>query len=253
MCIMNEPLQPNDPTCVATFGLDQPHEPGTEQPQALDAQQVPGPDDEQVLAKAPEPNCDQASTNRLGDLEAGQAQKPNAEPVQRPAEDLAREPVGDQSREPRVNQPQESANQSHPPNAKLGGKHRRRPTGAKRLTREQILEKLDALNGAVAGGWIKPATANTMIRIYQLQLACLKLGDGTQTSAGVPNEILADLARRDPHALNVLAPFLTDEQFDDIVGGNFTDDDAHDGIQSDDDTSDIEVEGDHEENAGTGD
>ena len=49
-----------------------------------------------------------------------------------------------------------------------------------------------------------------------------------QPSAGVPNEILADLARRDPRALNVLAPFLTDEQFDDIVGSNLTDDEAND-------------------------
>jgi hypothetical protein len=254
---MNEPVQSDDPSRVATSGADQLHEPGTEQPRALDAQQVPGRDDKQALAPAAEPNCDQPperSADQPRELDAGQAQGPSAEQIQRAGADQPQEPGGDQPQEPGVNQPQEPTGQSHQPDAKAGGKHRCRRAGAKRLTAEQILRELDALNGAVAAGWIKPAAANAMSRIYQIKLACLKLGEGTQASGAVPNEILADLARRDPRALNVLAPFLTDEQFDDIVDSNLTDDEANDDIGSDDDVSDIEPEEDQpEQNTGTGD
>ena len=196
---MSEPLRPDEPLSVATPGTDQVHEPGTEQGHEPNAQQSPKPDSEQPL----EP----------------------AEP---------QEPGGDQHNPPGADQPQKPADHGRQHKDKGSGRNRRRPAGPKPFTVEQILTELDDLTGAVAAGWIKPATANAMSRIYQMKLACLRLGDAQQASGGVPSEILADLARRDQHAFNILVPFLTDEQVDEIVGNNLSEDDLSDDTPEED-------------------
>lgn len=97
------------------------------------------------------------------------------------------------------------------------GKRRRSP-GSGSMTREGILEQLDSLKGMVAAGWLKPAAANAITRILQVMLQCLERGGPQRGGANGPEEILADLARRDPKILDVLQQFLTDEQFDAILG-----------------------------------
>ena len=77
--------------------------------------------------------------------------------------------------------------------------------------------------GMVAAGWIKPAQANAIARICQLMMQGLEHGGPHRASSGIPDEILADVARRDPAVLNMLAPFLTDEQFDAILAESVQD------------------------------
>ena len=109
-----------------------------------------------------------------------------------------------------------------------GGEQRRSGSGPNRrkrrrasqqgpLTREAILEQLAALKGMVAAGWIKPAAANAMTRILQLMLQCLERGGPQRSGASIPEEILADAARRDPAIFELLEPFLTDEQINAIL------------------------------------
>lgn len=98
------------------------------------------------------------------------------------------------------------------------GPGQRRRRGASGLpTREEILAELNALKGALAANWVMPAQANAMARVYQLMLQCLGSSDGRARSSVELQATLADLARRDPKALNALEPFLTDEQFDNIM------------------------------------
>ncbi len=110
---------------------------------------------------------------------------------------------------------------------------RRRSTANKPLTLEEIQERLRSLMGMVAAGWIKPAQANAIARICQLMIQNLQQGGPRQTSSGVPDEILADIARRDPSVLNLLAPFLTDEQFDSILKDNAEDDQNQEASEGD--------------------
>jgi hypothetical protein len=72
---------------------------------------------------------------------------------------------------------------------------------------------------------MKPAQANTITRILDILLNFLSAAEGPKTASAVPDEILAEMARRDPAVLNLLAPFLTDEQFDNIAGKQFADGD----------------------------
>ena len=99
-----------------------------------------------------------------------------------------------------------------------GGRRRRRRSAASgRFTREDILDRLQSLLGMVAAGWLTPAQANAIARILQMMLQSLEQGAPQRGGASVPPEILADLARRDPAILDVLEPFLTDEQYNSIL------------------------------------
>ena len=80
----------------------------------------------------------------------------------------------------------------------------------------------------VAAGWIKPAQANAITRILQLMMQSLQQGGPRRAASAIPDEILADLARKDPAILDLLAPFLTDEQFDAILADHVKDDQRHD-------------------------
>jgi len=96
-------------------------------------------------------------------------------------------------------------------------RNRRKSAQSKPLTVEEIMSQLNSLKGMVAAGWIKPASANAITRILQLMLHGLQRAGPHLTSSGLPEEILADLARKDPVIMNLLADFLTDEQFDAIM------------------------------------
>lgn len=100
---------------------------------------------------------------------------------------------------------------------RAGRNHRRRRRASGLPTREEILAELNTLKGALAANWVKPAQANAMARVYQLMLQCLGSGDGRTRGSAELQATLADLARRDPQTLNALEPFLTDEQFANIM------------------------------------
>jgi hypothetical protein len=105
---------------------------------------------------------------------------------------------------------------------------RRRSTGTATFTMEDILAQLNSLKGMVAAGWITPAQANAITRILQLMMQSLQQGGPRRAASAIPDEILADLARKDPAILDLLAPFLTDEQFDAILADHVKDDQRHD-------------------------
>ena len=100
---------------------------------------------------------------------------------------------------------------------RTGGPKRRRRSASGLPSREGILAELNALKGALAANFIAPAKANSMARVYQLMLECLRGDEGRNRGPGELHATLAQLARRDPQILNDLEPFLTDEQFDSII------------------------------------
>jgi hypothetical protein len=77
---------------------------------------------------------------------------------------------------------------------------------------DEILEMLFKLNGLVLTGAIWPDHANVIHRnlrtILETQLKRQKGGQQGQVQAG-----LVDLCRKDPRVLNLLEPFLSEEQF----------------------------------------
>jgi len=103
-------------------------------------------------------------------------------------------------------------------------RRRRRATNAKLPTLEELVAQLDALKGAVLAGWIRPAEANAASRILQQMIQCVSRTHSQRAAPGALGEILADIARRDHDMLDVLEPFLTDEQFMMIVGENLGED-----------------------------
>lgn len=115
-------------------------------------------------------------------------------------------------------QGQDAASGGASGNPQGAGRRKRRRRAASHLpTAEQIIAELNSLKGAVAAGWIKPAQANSMAKVYELMLKYLRSGGDRQRGSGGLEDVLADMARRDPEVLNVLEPYLTDEQFYDIV------------------------------------
>lgn len=93
-----------------------------------------------------------------------------------------------------------------------GNQQRARGAGNRIPTRDEILEQLFKLNGLVAMSYVSTAKATVMQRGLRIILDSL-----TRSSAGGPsvvsNESLADLCRADPKILDLLEPFLTDDQF----------------------------------------
>jgi hypothetical protein len=78
---------------------------------------------------------------------------------------------------------------------------------------DQILTMLMKLNGMVTLGMISPAQANVIQRnlriILDVQNQRARVDGGGQST-----QALADLCRTNPHFLNLLEPFLDDQQMD---------------------------------------
>ena len=76
---------------------------------------------------------------------------------------------------------------------------------------DDIVQQLLQLNGAVAMGLISPAKANVISRNLRTMLD-VHFRREVAVDGSIPHESLVDLCARDPQMLNVLAPFLTDDQ-----------------------------------------
>jgi hypothetical protein len=77
---------------------------------------------------------------------------------------------------------------------------------------DEILEQLQKLDALVLLG-LPAAKANVIQRSLRIMLET-QLRRSAATDQGLPNEALAELCRRNPAALNLVAPFLPEEQLD---------------------------------------
>lgn len=76
---------------------------------------------------------------------------------------------------------------------------------------EEIVAKLEQLSGLVIMNVISPAKAAIVQRNLRTILDVHHRGVASKSSV-LPEEALVELCQRDPRAVELLAPFLTDEQ-----------------------------------------
>lgn len=92
------------------------------------------------------------------------------------------------------------------------GGHRRQRQQIPIPSVDQILQMLVQLNSAVTIGMIDAKEGTLINRNLRTILDVQMKRDG-RAGSGPSYEALVDLCRRDPRALNVLEPFLTDDVF----------------------------------------
>lgn len=102
------------------------------------------------------------------------------------------------------------------------GAPRRGPKNRKLPSTEEILKLVMHLNGLVATKFLSTSEATVIQRglrmVLDVQTKPAQGGQGI-----LPQEALAELCRADPHVLDLLEPFLTDEQAQWVMGSD-TDD-----------------------------
>ncbi len=82
---------------------------------------------------------------------------------------------------------------------------------------EELLAMLHDLNGLVALRVLSPSQASVIQRNLRILLDT-QLKRTQEERLGVAEEALADLCRANPQVLNLLAPFLSDEQVEWLMG-----------------------------------
>jgi hypothetical protein len=92
-------------------------------------------------------------------------------------------------------------------------------------TVDQILQQLMQLNGAVAMGIMSIKQAGLISRTLKSVLD-VQLKRANREESGANQEALVDLCRRDPRALELIEPFLTDAQVEGLMAEIQDDDDA---------------------------
>jgi hypothetical protein len=91
------------------------------------------------------------------------------------------------------------------------------PSAYRPPTREEICRQIGQLNGLVLMGLVEPAKAN----VVQRGLKILLDAEGRQaeaTEAGAAPEGLVEACRKEPGMVDLLEPFLSDEQMRWLVG-----------------------------------
>ncbi len=81
---------------------------------------------------------------------------------------------------------------------------------------DEILRMLLQLNSAVTIGVMSPSDANIVHRNLRTILD-VQMKRAERNEGGPGHEALIELCRRDPTAINILAPFLTDDALDALM------------------------------------
>ncbi len=103
----------------------------------------------------------------------------------------------------------------HAHESRADSRDRRRPQS---LSAEDCLSALSQLPGAVAMGMLKPAQASAMKSFYAEILRYRQKAESRGEHKSVPDADVIALLQKDPKLMAIMAPFLTDEQVDLVMG-----------------------------------